>query len=499
VRASQKERVPSGTISSGVGFDAEPGDLSQRPDLPDETLLLSTLRDLVAAGEHRLDPLLAAIADAALLLTSASGVALAMWKDGVMVCRARGGETAPRLGAQLSADTGISGECLRSAKAQHCVDTESDPLVDVEVCRSLGLRSIAVLPIQGKRGVNGILEAFSTTPAAFTEHHLVILEQLASLAERARSSQPTGATPARAVAPLQRQKPPVPFPVAEPVTEVVVLDLPGWQSRRVLLAVAGLAALALLALGLWLGLRRYRQSAVNPPAAAPVPTGDASSPSAVPLPDANPQNSSQADRHLPDNDPVWKPNPGGQSLTLSSAKPSAGLPSKPAVKVDAKTGKKTAADSSQLAADTVVSLRSQAPGSNARAEKSDEPAPAGSSIVTRQDGSALTGVLSPTAVLPGLSRPVSQGVSGGKLIYHIAPIYPAEAKMLRVEGKVTFDATVMEDGSLRDLKLVQGHPVLAQSAEEAVEQWRYQPFMLDGKPMKTTTRITVEFRLPRGR
>ena len=130
--------------------------------------MLSTLRELVAAGEHRLDPMLAAIADGALLLTGATGVALAMWKDGAMVCRARSGETAPPLGAQLSADKGISGECLRTGKTQHCVDTETNRLVDVEVCRTLGLRSIAVLPIQGWRGVNGILETFSTEPAAFS-------------------------------------------------------------------------------------------------------------------------------------------------------------------------------------------------------------------------------------------------------------------------------------------------------------------------------------------
>jgi protein TonB len=56
----------------------------------------------------------------------------------------------------------------------------------------------------------------------------------------------------------------------------------------------------------------------------------------------------------------------------------------------------------------------------------------------------------------------------------------------------------MEDGSVRDLKVVRGEAVLAQSAVEAVKQWRYQPFVLNGKPVKTETRITVEFKLPSG-
>src|SRR5271169_6423013 len=145
----------------------------------DESTALSSLKELIAAGDHRLDPMLGSIADAARQLTGASGAALAMWKDGAMVCRARSGHTAPALGARLSGNTGISGKCLRTGKIQHCTDTENHPLVDVEVCRSLGLRSIAVLPIQGWRGINGILEVFSTQPAAFMEAHIALLEQLA--------------------------------------------------------------------------------------------------------------------------------------------------------------------------------------------------------------------------------------------------------------------------------------------------------------------------------
>src|ERR1039458_5091120 len=139
---------------------------------PDEGAVLSSLKELIAAGNHGLDPILGTITDVARQMTGASGAALAMWKEGAMVCRARSGHIAPVLGTQLSAKTGISGECLRTGKIQHCADTENDPHVDLDVCRSLGLRSIAVLPIRGWRGVNGILEVFSTRPAAFTEPHI---------------------------------------------------------------------------------------------------------------------------------------------------------------------------------------------------------------------------------------------------------------------------------------------------------------------------------------
>jgi hypothetical protein len=172
----------------------------------DEAATFASLDGLISAGAYRLDRTLGIIADVARQLTDASGTALAMWKDGLMVCRARGGESGPALGSQLIAKAGISGECLRTGKIQSCTDTENDPVVDLEVCRRLGLRSIAVVPIQGWRGINGILEVFSTEPAAFNERHSALLQELAALAERARSSQPQDASPPdRRVAAEKRQ------------------------------------------------------------------------------------------------------------------------------------------------------------------------------------------------------------------------------------------------------------------------------------------------------
>ena len=55
----------------------------------------------------------------------------------------------------------------------------------------------------------------------------------------------------------------------------------------------------------------------------------------------------------------------------------------------------------------------------------------------------------------------------------------------------------MEDGTVRDVKVVQGSPVLAESAVDAVKRWRYQPFVLDGKPVKNSVRINVDFTYPK--
>ena len=511
---------------------------------PDEPQVLATLRDLVAAGEHRLDPVLAAIADAALRLTGATGVALAMWKDGAMVCRARSGETAPPLGAQLSADKGISGECLRTGKIQHCVDTEKNRLVDVEVCRTLGLRSIAVLPIHGWRGVNGILETFSTEPAAFSPHHLAVLEQLAALSERARAAKPVGASPVTVVpagpvvAPVEKPEPAGLLPASDRFVDFA-RALVG--RRPLVLGAVGLATILMLGLVIWLGWRGNDGSESKIRAAAPssvLASGPATASSVAPsggsLGDARPSDHSLtnppltdrrftdrpptdqrvAGQHLPDNDSVWKPNPGGQSLLVSSGKPSPARTVKTAAELDAaervknRENKEARTVSGAVAASTIPAEQSGS-GSSSRstgavnnnssaASNGDEMASLGPPpLAVDQSSSALNGVLSSKALVPALSpQRVSQGISGGQLIRRVPPVYPAQAKSLRMEGKVVLDAMVMEDGSVRDLKVVQGPPVFTASAMEAVKQWRYKPFVLDGKVVKSPMRIMVDFKLP---
>jgi len=457
------------------------------------------LRNLIATGDHRLDTILGTITDAARQLTGASGAALAMWKDGAMVCRARSGETAPALGARLSAETGISGECLRTGKLQHCLDTENDPLVDVEVCRSLGLRSIAVLPIQGWRGINGILEVFSTRPAAFTEQHIVQLQQLASLAERARASQPHGASTAapRPAGELQRRQRGL-LPASDPVGDVA-LAFVDRRRRPLVLGAIGCLAIALLALVIWLGWRGQ----------------DAAGRKAV---DARPSSLNAASRNdelsrPPGHDPVWKSNSAGESLSPSREQIAAGNPLKFAAKVDVIAGKNAAAargqndrperDRGSLLADVAANIALPREAASAQTEarstdsRSDEtaaqppPIPAGS-----MNQSALSGVLSAKASMPGLSAPRSQGVSGGQLARRVEPVYPAQARERRLEGSVVLAATIMEDGTVRNVKIVKGPPILAEAAVSAVQNWRYKPFELDGKPVKNETRIVVEFKLP---
>lgn len=488
-RLSALERASSDAASGRSG--KEPGNL-------DESTAVSSLKDLIATGDHRLDPTLGTITDAARQLTCASGAALAMWKEGAMVCRARSGDTAPALGARLSADTGISGECLRTGKIQHCADTENNPLVDVEVCRSLGLRSMVVLPIQGWRGINGILEVFSTQPSSFSEPHIALLQQLAALAERARAAQPHGASPAapKPSSAIERSKPSGLLPASDRVGDVA-LAFVDHRSRPFVLGGIGLLALALLVLMIWLGWRGPDDSTGKAQAAAPVVVDTAGSGAGiVPAVTARPR----------DNDPVWQANPGGESLFASTGKPSAGAPVTFASKIEVISKKRPATGRSSLLSDVADKVAANVvtphPVSDAQlsdAQSSDAASSEPPSITSEsQSQSQLNGVLSAKVSLPGLSLPVSRGVSGGQLVHRVPPVYPAQARLLRQEGRVILAATVTEDGSVRDVTVVEGSPVLVSSAVDAVKHWRYKPFELDGKPVSNAIRISIDFKLPSG-
>jgi len=82
-----------------------------------------------------------------------------------------------------------------------------------------------------------------------------------------------------------------------------------------------------------------------------------------------------------------------------------------------------------------------------------------------------------------------------KLVHSVRPVYPDAAKQAGIEGTVRLKAIIAKDGTVQDLKVLSGDPALVNAAAEAVRQWRYQPTLLEGKPVSVVTTVTVEFRL----
>jgi periplasmic protein TonB len=120
----------------------------------------------------------------------------------------------------------------------------------------------------------------------------------------------------------------------------------------------------------------------------------------------------------------------------------------------------------------------------------------------------LNEALSSTRSLPVLAKTpapapakrirVAARVAEANLVHDVAPAYPPEAGRARIEGTVVLMAVIGKDGSVQDVRVESGLPLLAQAAIDAVKQWRYKPYTIDGEPVEVDSRITINFTLSRG-
>jgi periplasmic protein TonB len=120
-----------------------------------------------------------------------------------------------------------------------------------------------------------------------------------------------------------------------------------------------------------------------------------------------------------------------------------------------------------------------------------------------QMGGVLGGIISSTPVaVPKVATPqrvrVSQGVTEGLLMKKVQPQYPPLARQARIQGAVVLQASIGKDGAVQNLRAVSGHPMLTPAAIEAVKQWKYRPYFLNGEAVEVDTTITVNFTLAGG-
>jgi protein TonB len=92
---------------------------------------------------------------------------------------------------------------------------------------------------------------------------------------------------------------------------------------------------------------------------------------------------------------------------------------------------------------------------------------------------------------------VSQGVSQGLLVKKVQPIYPRNALFMRTEGPVELIATISKTGDISRISVVSGDSQLTRAASDAVKQWKYKPYLLNGQPVEIQTHVTINFKLPK--
>lgn len=134
-------------------------------------------------------------------------------------------------------------------------------------------------------------------------------------------------------------------------------------------------------------------------------------------------------------------------------------------------------------------------------------APVATTAITMDQGPGVPGAdenafghrRTPVVVHPGTSGPVrvSSLVVDGLLINKSIPVYPAIAKAAGVQGTVVLQAMISKSGTIENLHVVSGPPMLAQAAVDAVKTWRYRPYMLNQQPVEVETTVNVVFTLAR--
>jgi TonB family protein len=468
----------------------------------------------ISGGIVEDETVLRKIAEAALSATGAEGAALALRRDDAVICVARAGEMAPPLGARLSDTSGMSGECLREGQPLRCDDTETDTRVDAEACRDLGLRSLAVAAIKDGDNVIGILEVFSPQPSTFTERHMDVLRQLAELvvAESATEtveveSPPVAKSPPETLSttiapqprllpskadeiPLEAKVAPAPTPTKNTRAAVSSTPLPAdvnisaymaahekaqaqTQPRIPKIWLVGLASLIFVisvsaVIGWNLGNRKTAavattastQPAFQPAVAAPTEAAASAVVESKPSPNRSSTNSSQGNSK-----------PSQDSLTNAASK-------------------------SRIGGNSVSVTKPVRVVSTPAADADADSAPAlQAALGDAKPNDPVSNLLNTPTALPTRAPPISQGVEGGDIQTKVAAIYPPQARAMGQHGTVTLEALVGPDGSVKDVKVVSGPPLLRQAAIDAVRRWKYEPFRLNGKRITAQTQVQIDFKL----
>src|SRR5437660_8728340 len=255
--------------------------------------------------------------------------------------------------------------------------------------------------------------------------------------------------------------------------------------------IAAVAVLALAAVG-YLGYGKLGKSS-SQPVSTPQDSGQpAPAPAHISAPVATPSTSTPG-----------RGSSSTQSLASKTAtaarldKPSAGVGDSPVTRIAAIIAANSEPEMKQPDSAPIHVKSATRAKTHAQGEESAPPLPSPLAVGSAND-KTLSGLMSSASTSvpkPALATVrISQGVSQGLLIKRVQPKYPPAALAVRAQGAVQIEATINKEGNVTNLKVLSGDPVLARAALEAVRQWRYKPYYLDGEPVEIQTQITVNFK-----
>jgi len=435
--------------------------------------------------------------------TRASAAALALARGDEMVCRAATGHLAPDLGIPLNTRDGLSGACLQTRQPQLSVDTEFDPRVDPAISRRLGIRSILIVPVfdMNNAQFTGILEVFSTSPAAFSNSDQKRLEGFADECARIRQAA-IERSQRKPVATAASPELIAPALIAHEFTSpefVAARPLPARRSpyEAWTLVLGALAILATIAVSFLIGYRIgwLRTAVSHTQTSQPIRAGTSLS-------------RAQAKSCVGTAAPGC---PAEQNAAATTAARPANTSSSEKASAKAPTHTSPAADELVVYEKGKVIFRMK-PAPAKRQAKPDSTRKDSDSVVEASSTTRIATTklapaklapaklaptkLAPTKLAPSQSIWLSPAQAETRLLNRTEPQYPREALAAHRAGDVVLEVQVAEDGSISSIRTLSGDPLLAAAATEAVRNWRYQPYRQHDHPAQFQTDVTLSFSLP---
>ncbi|MFZ0277079.1 MAG: TonB family protein [Candidatus Sulfotelmatobacter sp.] len=425
--------------------------------------------DQVMRADVALDLVLEQIVSQTRLSTCATGAFIGWVRGGQMVSRVLNGATSGELVAYLRRDPRMVDACLRTSALQYCRNSENFPGLDAVVCRSLGARSIVLVPVlKDAKEKIGVLGAFSSQADAFTAGDLVAIQSMSQrVADTiARVDELACDSPAHAPVPVQEISRKPSQVLVESIKAKAVALASG--ARRSLLAalVVGTLLLAGWALsrsvphdGLHLFARNSRAVVRELSAPAPMPAAAPNPPTVQPV-------KPEAIVTAPAEPLPAKPSPRKSSLPKSSNPPS----------VRAKHHVPDLEIENTLDGDSGVIVF-------------EDTGVQGASTTSHDSGASSASLSSSPGMVP-------ERTALARVVDRVEPEYPEAAKAHHIQGIVVLDVLVGGDGRVQRLSPVRGYPRLVAAAADAVRQWRFEPMNRNGRPASFETNITLTFALP---
>ena len=272
----------------------------------------------------------------------------------------------------------------------------------------------------------------------------------------------------------------------------------GGGSKKIFI---GIAAIIIVAIGLYFGWSHFQKSSDQP---ATDNTPSATAPAAAPQPvkpAPQPPAAKTSASSTPSSEPEAVPTPKKlQDEFEAAAKSDSAANAKSSKSTASNATKSNSTDEADAPESAPLMVKGgKAPSAHAKAG-SDAPAP---SLSTMESPAAATPPptfisTTGTGIKPTLQTVnVSQGVSRGLLIKKVPPVYPPSALRLGVEGTVELTATISKNGDISQVKVVSGDSQLTKAAADAVKQWKYKPYLLNGEPVEMQTQVSIIFKVPR--